>query len=656
VAAGSTPSAPVVAASGVEAAATPRRNRLPLVAAIGALVIIAGIAAYWVKHRAPALTEKDSILVTDFVNTTGDAVFDGTLKKALSVDLGQSPFLNVFSDSKVQQTLKFMGKPSDTRMTSDIGREICQREGIRAMITGSIAGLGSQYVITLDAVSGATGDTLAETQAQASSKDGVLDALGKATSQLRSKLGESLASIQKFDTPLAQATTSSLEALKAFTLGDATFNKGDEFGSVPFYKHAVELDPNFALAYARLGTVYSNLGQQELTRQYQQKAFDLKDRASERERLYISAHYYMESSGQIEKGIQAYELYKQTYPQDMIPWNNLAVLYNGLGQFDKALEDAREAMRLSPDVANVYSQAALAYVGLNRLDEAKAVLQKAVANNLGNSFVYSSLADIALVQGDEAAWKHENELESASTQGQEDVAFREGRLATSRGQLRKAREFFKRAGDLAVQINLKEWVPDNAAWLGTIEALYGEKQAALEDVTVAMKGAPPFNVKLSIAIALALEGDDARAAALASEVAKARPLDTIVQSVIVPAIHAIIEMNHGSAAKAIDALEAAHPYDYAFPQAIFIRAEAYLKANRPGDAAQEFQKVIALKNVSPSDPLISLAHLGLARAYALQDDKVKARETYQDFLALWKDADPDIPILKDAKAEYAKLQ
>jgi eukaryotic-like serine/threonine-protein kinase len=651
----STPSAAVAAASG-EVSVVPRKNRWLLTAVIGALVIVGGIADYWFTHRAPALTGKDSILVTDFVNTTGDTVFDGTLKKALSVDLGQSPFLNVFSDAKVQQAIKFMGRAGETRITSDVGREICQREGIRAMITGTIAGLGSQYVITLDAVNGATGDTLAETQAQASSKDKVLDALGDATSKLRAKLGESLNSIQKFNTPLAQATTSSLEALKAFTLGEATFNKGGELEAVPFYKHATELDPNFALAYARLGTAYSNLGQQDLMQQNQQKAFDLKDRASEREKLYITSHYYMESSGQLEKGIQAYELYKQTYPQDMIPWNNLAVSYNQLGQFDTALEDAREAMRLAPDVINGYGQAAFSYMGLNRLDEAKAVIHEALAKKMDAPFMHAALADIALVQGDEAAWKHEEELESATTQGQEDVAFREGRLAVSRGQLRKARELFKRAAALAVQINLNEFVPDNAAQLGTVEALYGERPAALEDVTAAMKGTPPFNLKLSVAAALALAGEDARAQALASEVAKARPLDTLVQSVEVPTIHAVIAMNHGDAAKAINLLESAQPYDKADVGTLFLRGQAYLKAQRGSDAAQEFQKVIGLTNLNPESPFISLAHLGLARAYALEGDKSKARVAYQDFLALWKDADPDIPLLKEAKTEYAKLQ
>jgi eukaryotic-like serine/threonine-protein kinase len=657
-----TPSGPFAAApsSGsapvAVAVAVPAKHKTWLLAAvIGAVVVIAGAAAFFYLHRAPVLTQKDSILVTDFVNTTGDSVFDGTLKKALSVDLEQSPFLNVYPQAKVQQALKFMGRPADTRITGDVGREICQREAIKAMITGSISSLGSQYVITLDAVNGTTGDTLAETQAQASSKDQVLDALGSATSQLRSKLGESLSSIQKFNTPLAQATTSSLEALKAFTLGEATFNKGEELEAVPLYKHAIELDPNFALAYARLGTIYTNFGQQKLMEQYEQKAFDLKDRASERERLYITAHYYSDS-GQLEKGIQAYELYKQTYPQDMIPWNNLAVAYNQLGQFDKALADVQQAIRLAPDIVNGYSQAAEAYLGLNRPDEAKAVLQEAIKHNLNGAFIHNGLAGIALAQGDEATRKHQDELASATPEGKETATFRDARLAASRGQLRKASELFKDASALSSQLNLKEFVARDMAVQGAIESLFGERQAAVKDAEAAMRLSPTYNVKLVIAAALARAGEDAPAQALADEVAKARPLDTLVQSVGVPAIQAIIQMNHGNAAKAIDLLEAARPYDQADTDLLYLRAQAYLKAQRANDAEQEFRKVRALRDSKPADPLLSLSELGLARAYALQDDKAKARAAYQDFLALWKNADPDLPILKQAQSEYAKLQ
>jgi eukaryotic-like serine/threonine-protein kinase len=652
------PDQPVAAPSGGIAAAPPAQSgsRKWMLLAVAAVILIAVAAGtYFYLHRAPALTAKDSILVTDLVNTTGDEVFDGTLKKGLVVDLQQSPFLNVFPDAKVQEILKFMGKPPDTRITSEIGREICQRGGIKVMLKGSIASLGDQYVISLEAVNPSTGDALAAEQVQAKSKDQVLDALGRATASLRAKLGESLNSIQKFNTPLAEATTSSLEALKAFTLGEAQFDKGGQLDAVPFFKHAIELDPNFALAYARLGTIYNNLREQELMEQYEQKAFDLKDRASEREKLYITAHYY-DDSGQIQKGIEAYELYKQTYPQDMIPWNNLAVRYNDLGQFEKALEDGREAMRLAPDVFSGYTLTARAYEGLNRLDEAKAVLESARQHKLGDTFISLQMARVALVEGNEAEAKRQWDLAAATTEGHASVMLREANLAASRGELREAGESFKRAQELFSQLSLKEAVAGAAVQKGAIEATFGEKQSAIKDANAALTFSQSSNQKLSAALVLALAGEDAKAQSLATEAAKSRPLDTLVQSVNVPAIHAVIEMNHGNAAKAIDLLEPAKPYDRVDPPMLFIRAQAYLKANRSNDAEQEFQSIIALKNIHPDDPLISLAQLGLARAYAQAGDKEKSRTSYQNFLALWKNADPDIPILKQAKDEYARLK
>ncbi|HEV2233034.1 MAG TPA: protein kinase [Terriglobia bacterium] len=664
---GATPVSGTIAATGAQPAVAPLRaieaappapasSRKWMIAAGAALIVIAGFAGtYFYLHRAPALTGKDSILLTDFVNTTGDSVFDGTLKQALAVDLGQSPYLNVFSSERVRETLKFMGQPPDARISSEIGREICRRDGIKAMLTGSIANLGSQYVITLDAVNGATGDTLAEEQAQAPGKEQVLDALGKAASSLRGKLGESLASIQKFDTPLAQATTSSLEALKSFTLGDAQFNKGEEFAAAPFFKHAIELDPNFALAYARLGTIYSNEHQQELMQQYEQKAFDLKDRASERERLYITAHYYTDS-GQIEKGIEAYELYKQTYPQDMIPWNNLANEYNQLGQFDKALEDGRQAMLVAPDIMNGYAMTARAYMGLSRLDEARTVLESAVQHKFGGTFIHVALSQIALAEGDDVARKREDALVTVTPEGQANVTSRDARLAASRGELRQAAQLFKRGQAMYSQIKLNESAGNMASQQGTIEALFGDRQPAIKDASAALTFSQSPDVKLSAATALALAGEDAKAQALVGEVAKSRPQDTSVQSVEVPAIQAVIEMDHGNAAKAIDLLESAKPYDRADPAVLFIRGQAYLKASRSSDAAREFQTIVAMKNLFPADPIISLAQLGLARAYALAGDKDKSRTAYQNFLALWKDADPDIPILQQAKVEYAKLK
>ena len=374
---------------------------------VAVVLIIAALAGsfYFRSRSAAKLTEKDTALVADFVNTTGDPVFDDTLRKALTVGLLQSPFLNVFSDEKSRQTLKLMGKSPDDRITAEIGREICQRNGVKALLVGSVANLGSQYVITLDALNAATGDTLAQVQGQAASKEQVLNTLDKTTTELRGKLGESLASIQKFDKPLEQATTSSLEALKSFTLGDVKHSAADEVGATPFFKRSIELDPNFAMAYARLGTIYGNLGEADLAEEYRKKAFELKDRTSENERLYITAHYYMDS-GQLDKGIAAYELYKQTYPREVTPHSNLAVEYVLiLGEFEKGFANAQDSLRVDPDDSRGYFLSAAAYMGLNRLDEARAVLKAGLQHDPSFLTLHDWLAQVAVAQGDMAIWK-----------------------------------------------------------------------------------------------------------------------------------------------------------------------------------------------------------------------------------------------------------
>jgi len=387
-----------------EASAVGTKKPWGKIAAFAAVLVAAVIGGglYLRSREAVALTTKDTILITDFVNTTGDNVFDGTLKKALAVDLGQSPYLNVLSEGKVQQTLALMGKPSDTRLTPEIAREICQRSGVKALLTGSIASVGNQYMVTLAAINAASNDTLAEVQDRAASKDQVLKALDSTANQMRQKLGESLASIQKFATPLQEATTSSLEALKSYSLGDQKHSAGDDLNAAPFYKRAIELDPNFAMAYARLAVVYSNFGQMNVSKPYLDKAFELRDRASEPERLYITAHYYADN-GQLEKGNAAYELYKQTYPREITPYVNLGVTYYQLGEFDKALANAREAMRVDPDESRGYGDAAQAYQGLNRPEEAKAVLRTGLQRNPGFTFLHDGLANIAYAQGDIAS-------------------------------------------------------------------------------------------------------------------------------------------------------------------------------------------------------------------------------------------------------------
>jgi tetratricopeptide (TPR) repeat protein len=605
---------------------------------------------------AAALTEADSILLTDFTNTTGDSVFDGTLRKALEVGLQQSPYLNVFSDAKVQQTLKLMGRPPDARITSEVGREICQRNSIKAMLTGSIASLGAQYVITLEAVNATTGDMLAEDQTQAVSKEQVLNALGGVTSKLRAKLGESLASVQKHDKPLYEATTSSLEALKAFSLGDGREFLGESLAAIPFYQRAIELDPNFALAYAALSVAYFNLGQPELGEEYGKKAFELRDRASERERLIITDFYYM-GTGQLEEKTRTEEVFKQTYPRDWIPHNDLSYSYNQLGQFGKALENALEAVRVAPDVLQGYSNAAAAYMGLDRLGEAKAILNSALQRKVGGYIVHFWLSEIAIAQGDRAALEREDGFLKGNAEGELRLVSRDARLAASRGQLKQARELFMRARQMAQRLSLKESVARAMADEAAIAADFGYRAEATKEATEALTVSRSPDVVYGAARTLALAGEAKRAETLIGDLAKRRPEDVFVQSVQAPEVKAINEINRGNPAKAIELLQTATPYDGGSHFRVrHTRGNAYLLARNGSEAAQEFQKVLALRNDYPESPLISLAQLGLARAYALQGDKARSRMAYQDFLALWKDADPDVPMLKEAKAEYAKLK
>ena len=640
------------------APASASKARVPrAIALIGVAVAVAIVAAVFafLHFRRPAMTERDSILLTDFVNTTGDPVFDGTLKKAVAVELEQSPFLNVFPDQRVQETLKFMGRPMDARITTDVGREICQRNGIKAMLTGAVSSLGSQYIITLEAVNVNTGDSLGQTQAAADSKEQVLKALGSASSQLRMKLGESLASVEKFDRPLEQATTSSLEALKAFTLGDVQHNIGEDTAAIPFYQRAIELDPNFAMAYARVGTCYGNTGQNELAAQNTQKAFELKDRASERERLYITCHYY-DTRGDLDKAIQAYQLFEQTYPRNPIPRTNLAGIYSNLGDFQRGVEESLESIRLSPDTWNGYSNAALAYMELGRLDDAKAILQQAMKRKIGGAGLHTAFAYVALLQGDKATLDREDALarQSPYWAAQLDSAYAD--MAGAQGHLKKMHEILNRVMEEARPMNLSENVAQLMLDQAQFEALAGFRSQAVDDASAALKTSASPYVKLGAGGVLALVGQDAKAKSLLEEAAKLRPDDTLVQAVAVPGIQALLELKRDNPTRALELLQRAQPYDRADLGTMWVRAMAYLKAGKTNDAVQEFQKVLAYKNSRPGSPYIFMAELGLGRAYAVAGDKAQARTAYQDFFALWKDADPDLPLLAEAKAEYTKLQ
>jgi tetratricopeptide (TPR) repeat protein len=622
-----------------------------------ALLLIAVISGglYLYTHRARALSEKDAILVTDFVNTTADPVFDGTLKKALAVDLAQSPYLNVFPEAKVRETLQFMGRPADDRITNEVGREICLRDSVKAMLTGSIASLGSRYVVSLDAVNASTGDSLARTEAQADTKEEVLNAVHKAGSQLRGKLGESLTSVQKYDKPLSEATTSSLDALKALSLGDMKHAAGDEFGAVPDYQRAIELDPNFAMAYARLGAVYNNLGQTRLSEDNRKKAFELRDRAGERERLYIASHYYADS-GQLDKGIAALELYKQTYPRDSIPYINLAAVYSNMGQFDNALENARQAAAIDPDSITVFTNLTESFLGLNRVDEARASLNAALQRYPKNPSLHMMLAGFYWSQNDAASMEKELELVRTLPQGDFLVTSTRVAIAQYQGKMREARQLELKTEDLERQMNFAEAVGNGRAVLAVWEALYGLRDEALQDVTFAMKDNPSRNTRSNSATVYALLGQDDRSSKIMSEIASENPLNTLVQNVDVPSNKAVIAILHKEPTKAIDLLDGAMVYARADSGILYGRGWAYLEANQAKEAQEAFQRLLNLRNFHRMDPSTVLGELGLARAYAMEGNTAQAKIEYQNVLAIWKDADPEIPIVKAAKTEYAKLQ
>jgi serine/threonine protein kinase/tetratricopeptide (TPR) repeat protein len=637
-------------------------RKLPrwLIPALIVALVAAGVGFVFLK-RGHALTEKDSILIADFVNTTADPVFDGTLKKALAVDLGQSPYLNVFPEQKIRQTLQFMGRTPGDRITADVGREICQRDGIKAMLNGSIDSVGGQYVITLEATNVSSGDSLGRQQVQAERKEDVLNALHGAASKLRGQLGESLSMVQKYDMSLSQATTSSLDALKALSLGDSKHNMGEELAAVPDYQRAIEIDPNFAMAYARLGTVYNNLGQTELSQQNRQKAFALRDRASEREKLYIMSHYYADS-GQIDKGITAYELYRQTYPRDATAYNNLAVIYNQLGQFDNALDNAKRALEIDPDMLNAYGQVAWAYAGLNRVEEARATLNTGIQRKGNTASYHNLLASLDWAEGKDADM--EKELQSAATtpDGAMNVlGFRAG-LAATRGQMRQAREFSRQTEEASDRLHLQGRADVESGLAGS-EGLVGNRAAAISGSDEALRLSRTLSVMGNVATTFAVLGQDQKANALADEIQRGHPNDTMAVNVTVPLIRAIAALRPANPAKtktdpakAIDFLNTAALYGRANTGVLYARGIAYEQAGRYAEAQQDFQKVLDLKSRSGPDLIFVVTQLELGRLFQKQGDTPKARIAYQNFLAAWKDADPDVPLLHEAKAEYSKLQ
>jgi serine/threonine protein kinase/tetratricopeptide (TPR) repeat protein len=648
------------------------KTAVPLVVAL----LLAG-GLYYRSRQSKRLTEKDTIVLTDFANSTGDAVFDDALKTALNVSLRQSPFLNVLSDSKVAKTLRLMTLPAGTKLTPEVTREICQRAGSTAYIAGSIGSLGSEYVLGLKAVDCQHGDTLGEEQVTAASKEKVLDALGGAASRLRGELGESLSTVQKFDAPLSEATTSSLEALKAFSLGQKASNEKGAVAALPYHQRAIELDPNFALGYKAVSGDYRSLGEIGRASEYATKAFQLREHASEREKLEITADYYQNLTGELDKSARTYQEEIENYPRIFAAYGNLGTVYAEQGQYEKAVEITRQALHLAPDAVSEYGNLASYALALQHFDEARQIIVGTQqSRKMDDAIFHNALYALAFFGADTQAMAEQRQWFAGKPDYENWGLALVSDTEAYAGHLGKARELTKLAVDSAIRADSKE---TGAIWQANAalqQADYGNPAEARQLAAEALTLAPMSpGVESEAALAFALAGDTARAESLAQDLGRRFPLDTQMQSLWLPAIQAQLALDNKNPGSALTALQASSPIELGsipfvnnisclYP--VYVRGDAYLAAGQGSAAAAEFHKVLNHSGIVWNCWTGAMAHLGLARANVLQARtaqgadadaaRVRALAAYKDFLTLWKDADPDIPILKQAKAEYAKLQ
>jgi tetratricopeptide (TPR) repeat protein len=647
------------------------------ISALAAVAVALGVGAWlYFARKAQALTEKDTIVLADFANSTGDAVFDDTLKTALSIALNQSPFLNVLSDNKVAATLKLMTRPRDTKLTPDVARELCQRAGSKAYLAGSIASLGSQYVLGLKAVNCQSGDPLAEEQVTAESKEKVLDTLGQAATKLRGELGESLATVQKLDVPLAQATTSSLEALQAYSLGNKAQNEKGSAAALPDHQRAIQLDPNFALGYNAVGSDYFGLSEVGRASEYYTKAFQLREHASEREKLTIAADYYSSVTGELDKAVQTYQEAIESYPRYFAAYANLGTIFAEQGKYENADEVTRQALRLAPDSVNLYDNIANYALALQRFDETRQTIHEAQARKADDFILHNALYALAFLGADSAAMAEQQQWFAVKPEYENDGLSLSSDTEAYAGHLGKTRELTKRAVDSAIRADSMESAAIWQAIAAQRETAYGNATDARRQAAGALKLAPASQgVEVETALAFAMAGDTARAESLTQDLGKRYPLDTQMQSLWLPAIQGQLGLNKKNPTAALNTLQAASPIELgqinfvaniSCLYHVYVRGEAYLAAGQGSAAAAEFQKILDHSGIVWNCWTGALARLGVARANALQAKtsrgadadaaRVRALAAYKDFLTLWKDADPDIPILIAAKAEYAKLK
>ena len=644
--------------------------------ALLSVVVTLAVTGYIAHLRSMRrLTEKDTLVLADFANRTGDPVFDDTLKTGLSVALNQSPFLNVLSDNRVAATLRLMSDPAGTKLTPEVVREVCQRAGSKAYIAGSIARLGSQYVVAVEAVNCQSGDTLAQEQATAPAKEKVLDALSGAASKVRAELGESLASVKKYDIPLDQATTPSLDALKAYSLADKAMLGNDPAAALRYSQHAIELDPNFAMAYAQVGGTYYTLDEPGRASEYYTKAFQLRERVSEGEKLLIAASYYGYASGQLDKAAQTFEEVARIYPRSTLAYNGLAVLCQQLGQYQKSAEAARALLQLGPDDTFAYTNLAGAELALQHLDQARQVIQQAHSRKLDDYLMRVDLYALAFLGADSAGMAEQQQWFAAQPLYENYELALAADTEAYAGRVRKARELTRRAVDSAIRADNKEGAAVYQANAALQEAAFGNASEAQQTATEALRLAPASpGVEAEAALAFAMAGGAARAESLAQDLSRRFPLDTQMQSLWLPAIQTQLALSRRPRGSSLDSLQAASPIEYgSIPfvnnvsclYSTYVRGEAYLSAGQGAAAAAEFQKILDHSGIVWNCWTGALAHLGLARANALESGtsqgadadaaRAKAIAGFKDFLALWKDADPELPILKQANAEFAKL-
>ena len=658
------------AVAAVDAGLKPARSSNRWVAVAAATIVILGLAVggwMFFSRKAHALTDKDTIVLADFSNTTGDPVFDGALRQGLAVQLEQSPFLSLVSDERIQQTLGLMGQSPDARLTPEVARDICERTASAAVLDGSIASLGSQYVLGLRAKNCHTGQILAEEQAQAAKKEDVLNALTQIASKFRTQVGESLETVEKHDTPLAEATTPSLEALKAYSMGWKVGASQGEAAAIPFFKRAVQMDPKFAIAYASLGLMYGSMGETALATENTSKAYQLRDRASDKEKFFITAYYDGRATGNQEKAQQTCEAWAQTYPREFKPHSFLAgFIYPVLGKYEQAVEESEKTIELAPEYGIGYITLGSNSVCLGRLGEAEDALRRASERKVGSPLLSLLRFDVAFLKGDNVGMQREVAAARGKSGAEDWISDHQAFALAYTGHLQEARKMSRRASDLAQQAANRERAALFETRAALWEAFFGNAQAAKPKAMAALALAKNREVQYGAALALAISGDSSQAQTLANDLERSFPEDTSVKFNYLPVVHAFLALNHGDPAKAIELLQVSVPYELGTPRSgiqgffgalypIYVRGQAYLAARQGAEAAGEFQKILDHRGIMVADPVWALAHLQIGRAYAMQGDTSKAKTAYQDFLTLWKDADPDIPILKQAKAEYAKL-